>query len=99
VIRGHGNRGKAEIAIAALPFDALVGVRLDEAGVGFSLEGHDGLEQGNQEQSAVEIGVLRIGFIGFEDWERIRREVVGRGRGRRIATRMSCSVTALDKAD
>lgn len=55
--RGQGNRVKVEAAIAALPFDALVRVRLDEAWVSFSLERHGGLEEGGREESVVKIRV------------------------------------------
>lgn len=64
---GPGDRGKAEVAIAALPFDALVGVRLDEAWVSLSLERHDGLKQGGQEESIVKIRVQGAGLVAFED--------------------------------
>lgn len=58
--RSHGDRGEAEVSIAALGFDALrVWVRLYE-GVGLSLERHGGIEQRTAKDrlSRTEIGGL-----------------------------------------
>lgn len=59
--RCHGDRGKIEVAIATLSFDALVRVRLDEAGVSFSLDEHDDCVKVDEEESTVKVGILWIG--------------------------------------
>lgn len=68
--RSHGDRGKIEVAITTLSFDALIGVGLDEVGVSLSLDGHDGGVQVDQEELGIRLGIQRIGRARLEEERR-----------------------------